>query len=201
MPLHAAPGHDYVLIARAATIRRPFAALLGDLETALRRLGAWRDPEQRRRVRPVVNAVLQGLIRLYQLRLAADPPDLSLLADLLRLRRRGDRAARRGARQLAASDAWCGAIPGAAAAMTRCRPPPVRIATRRSAHGPEATPQHHPRDGHLAGDSSWLPVLRAEANATAKAGAGSANDPASTRRQQLAGGVAPRGSWRARRAW
>ncbi|HUH85621.1 MAG TPA: ribonuclease P protein component [Stellaceae bacterium] len=42
MPLHAAPGHDYVLIARAATIRRPFAALLGDLETALRQLGAWR---------------------------------------------------------------------------------------------------------------------------------------------------------------
>lgn len=42
MPLHAAPGHDYVLIARAATIRRPFAALLGDLETALRQLGTWR---------------------------------------------------------------------------------------------------------------------------------------------------------------
>lgn len=42
MPLHAAPGHDYVLIARTATIRRPFAALLGDLETALRQLGAWR---------------------------------------------------------------------------------------------------------------------------------------------------------------
>ena len=42
MPLHAAPGHDYVLIARAATIRRPFGALLGDLETALRQLGAWR---------------------------------------------------------------------------------------------------------------------------------------------------------------
>jgi ribonuclease P protein component len=42
MPLHAAPGHDYVLIARPATIRRPFAALLGDLEMALRQLGAWR---------------------------------------------------------------------------------------------------------------------------------------------------------------
>jgi ribonuclease P protein component len=42
MPLHAAPGHDYVLIARAATIRRPFAALLSDLETALRQLGVWR---------------------------------------------------------------------------------------------------------------------------------------------------------------
>lgn len=34
---HAAPGHDYVLIARAATVRRPFAALLRDLETALKR--------------------------------------------------------------------------------------------------------------------------------------------------------------------
>ncbi len=42
MPLHAAPGNDYVLVARAATIGRPFAALLGDLETALRQLGAWR---------------------------------------------------------------------------------------------------------------------------------------------------------------
>jgi ribonuclease P protein component len=43
MPLHAAPGHDYVVIARAATLTRPFAALLGDLEAALRRLGMWRD--------------------------------------------------------------------------------------------------------------------------------------------------------------
>jgi ribonuclease P protein component len=42
MPLHAAEGHDYVLVARAGTIRRPFAALLGDLEAALRQLGAWR---------------------------------------------------------------------------------------------------------------------------------------------------------------
>lgn len=31
-------GTDYVLIARAATAARPFAALLGDLETALRRV-------------------------------------------------------------------------------------------------------------------------------------------------------------------
>ena len=43
MPLHAAPGHDYVLIARAATARRPFVALLADLETALRQTGAYRD--------------------------------------------------------------------------------------------------------------------------------------------------------------
>jgi len=42
MPLHAAAGHDYVLVARAETIRRPFAALLGDLEAALRQLGTWR---------------------------------------------------------------------------------------------------------------------------------------------------------------
>ncbi len=42
MPLHAAEGHDYVLVARAGTIRRPFAALLGDLEAALKQLGAWR---------------------------------------------------------------------------------------------------------------------------------------------------------------
>ncbi len=42
MPLHAAPGRDYVLIARAATTRRPFAALLGDLTTALRQAGAYR---------------------------------------------------------------------------------------------------------------------------------------------------------------
>ena len=42
MPLHAAVGHDYVLVARAETAKRPFAALLGDLEVALRQLGAWR---------------------------------------------------------------------------------------------------------------------------------------------------------------
>jgi ribonuclease P protein component len=41
MPLHAVPGHDYVLVARAETARRPFAALVGDLETGLKRLGLW----------------------------------------------------------------------------------------------------------------------------------------------------------------
>ncbi len=46
MPLHAAPGHDYVVIARAGTLNRPFAALVGDLESALRRLGAYREPAQ-----------------------------------------------------------------------------------------------------------------------------------------------------------
>ena len=43
MALHAAPGRDYVLIARAATVRRPFAALLGDLKAALRQAGAYRE--------------------------------------------------------------------------------------------------------------------------------------------------------------
>jgi len=49
---HAAAGADYVLIGRAATASRPFPALVEDLETALRRLGAWRgeggSPAQRR---------------------------------------------------------------------------------------------------------------------------------------------------------
>jgi ribonuclease P protein component len=38
---HAAPG-DYVMVARDATATRDFSALLGDAETALRKLGAWR---------------------------------------------------------------------------------------------------------------------------------------------------------------
>ena len=40
MPLHAAPGHDYVLIARTATLTRRFEDLVQDLETALERTGA-----------------------------------------------------------------------------------------------------------------------------------------------------------------
>ena len=43
MPRHATPGADYVLIARGATVNRPFAELMADLETALRRTKAWRD--------------------------------------------------------------------------------------------------------------------------------------------------------------
>ena len=42
MPLHAAPGYDYVVIARAGTAERSFEALTRDLETALKRLGVWR---------------------------------------------------------------------------------------------------------------------------------------------------------------
>jgi ribonuclease P protein component len=43
MPCHAAPGHDFVLIARANTVNRPFDALVGDLETALHKLDVWCD--------------------------------------------------------------------------------------------------------------------------------------------------------------
>ena len=39
------PGNDYVVIGRAATAHRRFDALNADLETALRRLGAWRDDD------------------------------------------------------------------------------------------------------------------------------------------------------------
>jgi ribonuclease P protein component len=45
-PAHAALGNDYVLIARTATLARPFTALCGDLEASLRRLGAWRQPAE-----------------------------------------------------------------------------------------------------------------------------------------------------------
>ena len=40
---HAAPGRDYVLIGRAATAERPFADLLRDLQTALKKLNAYQD--------------------------------------------------------------------------------------------------------------------------------------------------------------
>ena len=43
MPTHAARGRDYVVIGRAGTNARPFSALVGDLETALRKLNAWQD--------------------------------------------------------------------------------------------------------------------------------------------------------------
>jgi len=53
LPAHAAPGHDFVLVARAATAERPWAELLGDLAAALKRLGLWRDsPNDGRRVTP-----------------------------------------------------------------------------------------------------------------------------------------------------
>ena len=43
MARHAVRGFDYVLIARAETPKRPYAALIEDLETALRRSGTWHD--------------------------------------------------------------------------------------------------------------------------------------------------------------
>lgn len=43
---HAREGLDYVLIGRAGTLRRPFDALLADLEIALKRLDAY-CPEER----------------------------------------------------------------------------------------------------------------------------------------------------------
>jgi ribonuclease P protein component len=42
LPACAAQGRDYVLVGRAATLHRPFPALLEDLQAALRRLGAYR---------------------------------------------------------------------------------------------------------------------------------------------------------------
>jgi ribonuclease P protein component len=44
LPSHAKPGRDYVLIARGDTATRPWAQLLGDLEAALKRVRAWREP-------------------------------------------------------------------------------------------------------------------------------------------------------------
>jgi len=43
LPQRAAPGHDYVIVGRAATLTRTFPGLTEDLEAGLRRLGLWRD--------------------------------------------------------------------------------------------------------------------------------------------------------------
>ncbi|MHA1569914.1 MAG: ribonuclease P protein component [Alphaproteobacteria bacterium] len=43
MPTHAAPYHDYVVIARAGTLSRPFDKLVDDLESALRHVNAYRN--------------------------------------------------------------------------------------------------------------------------------------------------------------
>lgn len=45
LPVRAREGHDFVVIGRAAALTRPFGALVHDLETALKRLGADRDAE------------------------------------------------------------------------------------------------------------------------------------------------------------
>ena len=40
---HAREDNDYVIIGRAATVSRPFAALVKDLETALKKLDCYRN--------------------------------------------------------------------------------------------------------------------------------------------------------------
>lgn len=42
---HAKAGYDFVLIGRAATVDRPFAALVRDITTALKKLDAYQDGE------------------------------------------------------------------------------------------------------------------------------------------------------------
>ena len=43
--LEAQPAHDYVLIGRTETLRRPYALLLQDLRTALKRVGTQAKPD------------------------------------------------------------------------------------------------------------------------------------------------------------
>jgi len=47
MPAHAKNCRDYVVIARSTTAARSFAALVDDLDTALRRLDSYRDASNR----------------------------------------------------------------------------------------------------------------------------------------------------------
>lgn len=42
IPAHAVPA-DYVLVGRADAVTRKFPQLMADLETALRKLGAWKE--------------------------------------------------------------------------------------------------------------------------------------------------------------
>jgi ribonuclease P protein component len=46
MASHAAPDHDYVIIARMETVSRPYGKLVADLEAGLRRLKVWVDAER-----------------------------------------------------------------------------------------------------------------------------------------------------------
>lgn len=41
MPAHATPGRDFVVIARANTVRRSYSDLITDLESALQKLDVW----------------------------------------------------------------------------------------------------------------------------------------------------------------
>lgn len=43
VPFHAQEGYDFVVIGRAATLKRPYTKLVEDLKTALKRLDAYRD--------------------------------------------------------------------------------------------------------------------------------------------------------------
>ncbi len=47
LPLYAAPGHDYVVIGRRATLERDYEDLKGDLRQALERLGGTRAKRAR----------------------------------------------------------------------------------------------------------------------------------------------------------
>lgn len=40
---HAAAGYDFVLVARAETVVRPWSDLLNDITAGLKRLGLWRE--------------------------------------------------------------------------------------------------------------------------------------------------------------
>ncbi len=51
MPRHAKAAHDFVVIGRSGTLTRPYAALVDDLKTALRHLGAFCDGPERERGR------------------------------------------------------------------------------------------------------------------------------------------------------
>ena len=46
MPAHATPDRDFVVIARANTVRRSFTDLVADLELALQKLDVWDDTKQ-----------------------------------------------------------------------------------------------------------------------------------------------------------
>ncbi len=48
LPDHGLPGHDYVFIARAGTLSRPWAGLLDDVKAALVRLARPQTPSQPR---------------------------------------------------------------------------------------------------------------------------------------------------------
>ena len=48
-PAHGKPGFDYVVIGRAATPVRPWAALQDDMVAALKKVGGWREGEEQDR--------------------------------------------------------------------------------------------------------------------------------------------------------